>query len=227
MQRTIALVACLGLVACTTNDLTPADSGYGAGSLGNGGFAFTCDDSVVCGQYNAADQFPDTVAVGSTFTVRFIKSATVSSDVTGITVSTIGNDFFSTTGAGSFLAKQAGTGTIIAKDSSGSVVDYRALDIRRPDEIVVYDANDTTNVIPVTRVEMNVNDIRSYRALAREKGANLAGTLNYEWKSSDATVVRAYADANGKVSITGVKAGSATVTATGGTFEHSFTVTVQ
>lgn len=223
MRRLLPLGAVL-LLACS-NDLTPADSGYSAGVLGNGGFAFTCDDSVVCGKYNAANVFPDAVAVGSTFTIRYVPATGNSADGVGVTLGTVGSEYLSVTN-GEYLALAPGAGSIVARDSNGHVVEFEAIQIRRPESIVVYDSKQTVDPVPTQSIDLHVAALQSFRALSRAGSTNLAGTLKYEWTSGDKEMVDAYQDNTGAVVLDAKKVGSTTLTVVGGALTTSIPVKV-
>lgn len=211
------------------------DGGYAPGELGNGGFYFSCDDTVACSQYtDDASQFPKAVSLGSTFKVRFVPKQESGIDLKfndsaperGVTVQPI-SDVYVSRGANGLAAIKAGYATIASRDAAGQLVDYVVLRVARPDSLVVYAADESrTNPPLVSNVTLGVGDVRAYRAIAQEKKTNLAGSLQVEWTSSKPSVVTVQTSVNGKVTIVARAAGTATLVATGNTFEQSIPVEV-
>ncbi len=213
-------------VACEPVDVSPGSPSYQGGHLGNGGFAFTCDDSVVCGDYNAADKFPDAVALGSKFTIRYIAKSGSSS--TGVTLSDVGGTHLSNLGAGDFTAIAEGVATVAAKDSGGTLVEWVELPIRRPDAIVISNTK-SSSALAKTTIDIDAydDDLLQFRASAQYQHNALAGELGYEWASSDASILRVQPNGEGRAYVTPMKAGTVTLTATGGTFSQSIEVEVR
>ncbi len=228
-MRRLLPFAAVFLLACS-NDLTPADSGYSPGELGNGGFAFSCDDSVVCGKFNSAEDFPKNgIARGSTFRLRYVPRTGYSGDAVGVTLATVGNTYFSIT-SGTFLALTPGQGSVVAYDNTGSVLEYKTLAIYTPDKIVVYDGEDTTTTspIPISTIDLSVSDVRTFRALAQKSNLDLAGALKYEWRETgSAALLTVSSDNTGKVSVRANKTGTTTLEVTGATFTQQVSVTVR
>ena len=218
MKRPLFLF--LLLAACEPVDVSPGTAAYGSGNLGNGGFAFTCDDSVVCGDFDAAEKFPDAVALGSKFTVRYLpKSGTT----TTVRLEGVGSTLLSNLGAGYFTAIGEGIATIAAKDSGGTLIEFVELPVRRPDAIVISRSGSNASVNEATLFDGYGAE---YRASARFESAELAGTLSYEW-TSDSDVVDVQGRTEGRVWIAPRKPGHATLTVTGGALTQSIEVEVQ
>lgn len=220
----LLLLPAATLMACVPDDVSPGSPSYQGGHLGNGGFAFTCDDSVVCGEYNAADKFPDAVALGSKFTIRYIAK---SGDTAGVTLSDVGNTHLSNLGAGDFTAIGEGVATVAAKDSGGTLVEWVELQVRRPDAIVITDTDSSSPIVKTTIEMSDYYGSRQFKASARYQNTALAGELGYEWTSSDSSILRVQGDPNGRAYVTPMKSGTVTLTATGGTFSQSIEVEVQ
>ncbi|HEY8072575.1 MAG TPA: hypothetical protein VIF62_00650, partial [Labilithrix sp.] len=136
-----ALTGCTVAADPTLNSAAPKE-----GSLGNGDFYFTCDDSVACAGYtmrNVAEKFPSAVAEGAVFHMQYDVHSlgiTLSDNVPGqgYTLSTVGSGYLSL-GTSGFSGVKAGIGTIWVKDAAGNAVDFTTISIVKPDEIVVYD----------------------------------------------------------------------------------------
>lgn len=223
MQRIIAATVVIALAGCGEAG-QPTGASVAAGQLGNGGFAFTCDDSVACDRYsNTAKTFPDAIALSSTFRIQYVAK---DPKTTGITVGAVGDSFIAPSPKG-FTALRAGWATIVARNASGEILEFLSVPVQKPDSLVVYDAGYVgSSPTPITTVKMNVGDVRSLRALARAGRVDLAGTLQYEWTSPADGVLSVYGDATGKVTIVASNAGSTRVRVVGGTFEEELAVQV-
>lgn len=222
----VAAVAALG--ACTGNP-GAGSAAYKEGVLGNGSFVFACDDGIACRPYsNDADKFPKAIASGSNFDVRFVPkgqegNALVLSDgrrYEGIKTTALA-PYVEPAGDGDgFAAVKAGFGTVLARDSRGTIVDYVTLTIVQPDTLIVYDANYDGGLFakPPPQLEalnMNVDDRGSYRVVAGYARAEAAGSIPVDWSSDDPTVVQIESYSGRVVNVIAKKAGNATLTAKG------------
>ncbi len=223
------LAAALALGACSSKADSPS---YKPGELGNGGFVFTCDDSVACNKFNAAAQFPNVVAQSATFKVRYVPRDAKTNDPgsgAGVTVSPVGTTYLST-GADGLVGLKGGIGTITARNAQGSLVEFTTIKIEKPDAIVVYDGEYTGTTTPVTidKVRLKVGQPKTLRALSRRAGRDLAGMLNYQWSTENEAVVRVdgTTQSTGKITIVGNAAGSTTITVEGGSFKQDVPVEV-
>ena len=221
MHRAIICAGGLALAACNS---VPTGASVAPGQLGNGGFAFECDDSVACDRYShTAKTFPDAVALGSTFRVRYVAKG--SSDATSVTVGSVGDWF--TPALRGLSAQKKGWGTFVARDNAGKILDFVTVPVVSADQIVVYDAayvGDTPT--RVTSVKLGVGDTKSFRALARRGTDDLAGMLAYDWSAPATGVVQIDAQASGKVAITGIGAGTTRVTVEGASYKQTLDVEV-
>jgi len=211
------------------------DSGYKAGELGNGGFYFSCDDAAACSRYtNDASKFPKDVAVSSTFGVRFVpKTDTTGIQIhfndsnpdRGIVIQTIGD--FVSKGPKGLTAVKTGYTSIVARDAAGFVIDYTVIQIAKPDSLVVFAADDpSTNPPRIERVALANGERRAFRAFAQKNKADLAGSLQVDWKSDDPTVAEVENTTDGKVTIIARKSGSTMLKVRGATFEQVVPVEV-
>ena len=229
-----AFVAAVIAAGCSS-----VDPGTKAGELGNGGFHFSCDDAVACGKYtDTAQKFPDAVALGSTFAVTFTPKAGSSGlDIhfndsvadRGITVSPI-SDVFVTRGVKGLVALKSGYATLASRDASGQLVDYVVLRVARPDALVIYSADQpTTNPVAVSAVELSVSaaDQKMFRAFAQQNKADLAGSLQVEWTSTNTLVAEVVNATDAVATVVPRSAGSAMLVATGGTFTQQIPITVK
>lgn len=244
MQRTsrltppagaLAIVAASVLAGCSS-DPAPGSPAYQEGRLGNGGFVFNCDDSVDCTPSStAARTFPEAVALGSTFGVRFLPRSSNDIDIgvnddptpNGITVQPVGRGFLSAEGTDGLVAKQAGQGTLVARDAAGTVYDFTTLRIAQPDALAIYGTTGSgISSSRVTAISLSVGRSASYRARALEKGVALAGTFPSEWVSSDTTVADVVMDSTRSATLTAKKAGNVTLKVSGAAFSAEIPVEV-
>ncbi len=215
-----------------------SDEGSKPGELGNGGFYFSCDDAVACSRYtDDASKFPDAVSVGSTFAVRFVPKKNSGLDIhfneaavdRGITVNPIGDVYVSRGGKG-LAAVKTGYATLASRDATGALVDYIVIRVAKPDALVVYSADDTSTTTPphVDTITLSVSggDRKTYRALAQQNKADLAGSLQMEWTSSNPSVATVESTTDGKATVVPKAAGTASLVAVGGTFTQNIPITV-
>ena len=226
-----------GALALTAG-CSASDSGSKPGELGNGGFYFSCDDAVACSRYtNDASKFPEAVSVGSTFAVRFVPKTNSGLDIhfnesavdRGITVNAIG-DVYVSRGAKGLAAVKTGYASLAARDATGALVDYVVVRIAKPDALAVYSADETTTSTPphVASIALSVSahDRKTYRALAQQNSADLAGSLQIEWTSSNPSVAAVESTTDGKATVVAKSAGTASLVAVGGTFTQNIPITV-
>jgi hypothetical protein len=213
-----ALGAATATAGCTNGPRPPA-SAIKEGELGNGGFTFTCDDSVVCAKYtNTAQNFPKAVALGATFRAQFVPNPGTDVDVsvsrTQVDVGVDGKQSaYSIDGVGrtwlsrgpeGLAALKPGYATITAKNSLGQLVDYAVIRIAAPDAIVVYDGSFKAGgsaPARITAINMKVGERRTFRALARAKNEDLAGSVRFDWKSLDDGVLQVESVTEGTVTV--------------------------
>lgn len=215
-----------------------ADPGTKPGELGNGGFHFSCDDAVACGKYtDTAVKFPDAVALGSTFAVTFTPKTTSGLHITfndsqpdrGIVVSPV-SDAFVTRGAKGLVAVSSGYATLASRDAAGHLVDYVVVRVARPDALVVYDADQPTSnpsIVDTVELSLAAADRKKVRAFAQQNKADLAGSLQVEWTSSNPLVAEVQSTTDGVATVVPRSTGSAMLVATGGTFTQKVPITVK
>jgi hypothetical protein len=221
-------------MACTGGERNPSPSSTSVqkGQLGNGGFTFRCDDSVACDRWNNADNFPDAVALGSTFEMQFYlldgtRGYSYLKDAErGTTVEPVGK--YLGHGAAGFAAVAPGVATIAARDQKGWLVDYITVRIRKPDSLVVYDSEyrgeDPTRIQRVTIPAKG--DRKSFRVVAQAGVEALAGMVTVEWSSDDESIVAVEGYSKGKVTIVATGTGSTKLRAKGASLEQELPVTV-
>jgi hypothetical protein len=230
----LAVFAMTFAAGCTGGERNPSPSSTSVqkGQLGNGGFTFRCDDSVACDRWNNADNFPDAVALGSTFDMQFylldgtrgfsyLKEAE-----RGTTTESVGK--YINRGASGFAAVEPGIATIAARDSKGWLVDYITVRIRKPDSLIVYDSEykgeDPTRIQRISIATKG--DRKSYRVVAQAGVEALAGMVTVEWSSDDDSIVAVEGYSKGKVTIVATGIGSTKLHAKGASLDQELTVTV-
>lgn len=225
----------LALGACTPNP-SPGDAAYRDGSLGQGSFAFACDDGLACHVTSSGDAktFPSMIATGSRFDVRFVPNDEQgvddpfdSSSTNGIVITPVAP--YLENGIDGLAAVKPGWGTLLATDATGAVVDYIIVTIVQPDALVVYDANTPLtleNPASIDEVSLSPGDTRTFRVVAEKNDERVAGALTTSWSSSDESILDVDRSPGGLVTVRAKKAGSATLTAKGAALETKVTVDV-
>lgn len=230
----------LALAACSTGgDPVPGSAAYKAGALGNGGFTFSCaDTNQTCLAQTTGDAkaFPAGVAKGSTFRVRYVPAPSVkaavnveidetsgaaSAGASGSnrgSLDTVGGQFLER-GSGGFFAKNAGIGTVLARDPSGALIEFTTIPIREAKRLLVYEAATATNAPSgpsVLSTTMKVNDQRSFRVIAQDvTQQNLGGSFVTTWSSDDKTVADVESQDKAIVNVVARKAGTTKLTVKG------------
>lgn len=204
-----------------------------AGELGNGGFAFSCDDGAACAPYShEATTFPSAVSLSATFDVSFRPRSTSSDEPQpqgGITLSSVGGEFFSR-GPQGFVAQREGYGTIAAFDATGKLVDYTVIEIIKPDVLTIYDAereaSDDVDPPSLDVIELREGESRSFRVLPRnDAGLPLAGKVGVKW-SALSSIASVQAESSGKYSVYGNAAGATTIAIDGAALHREIKVLV-
>jgi hypothetical protein len=244
LARIVIAVAALGTVACTGNP-DVGDQAYKQGSLGNGGFLFGCADGVACKPFSGdAKKFPTNgVAAGSTFGVRFVASSDQHSDVVvpaivnfdtddttynGVTVGGL-EPFFTEapTSNGGILASQVGAGTLMARKSDGTILDFISLRVVKAVKLVVYDASQTSP-LDVTTLSLAKGGQKQLRVVGQDVGTNnLAGSIQTAWSVDNTAVATVDHTDDGVATFAGVSTGTATATLTGGGLSRTVSVEVK
>lgn len=226
MQRSkgvllFASLFALGAFGCSAgHDAALDTSAAKTGSLANGDFYFTCDDTVACSKYrNVSKEFPDAVAEGAVFHVQyqlFSNSLTLKDNIPGqgYTLATVGRDIL-TVGPEGFTGVKAGYGTVVVRTAEGHIVDFTTMRIAKPDAIAVYDVSNQqgsgANLV-TQALAMKVKDQKELNAVARQKQADLAGVFEAEWVSDHPEIVSVDTRTGNKIQISAVAAGKATLT---------------
>ncbi len=231
----IIALAIGALVGCSDNPRA-GDPAYKEGELGNGDFLFACDDGAACLPYSGdASRFPDQIATGSNFDVRFVAknqqgSAIVIKDkrYEGIVAQPVGP--FVGKGPEGFAALKPGYGTIIVRDSKGTVIDYVTLKFVQPNDLIVYEADyDVGRGKEPPRIQtmtMTVGAAQSYRVVAEYGAEPAAGSIPVKWASENTEFVVVESYTRGVVNLRAKAAGKATLKAVAGGLEKKIEVEV-
>lgn len=224
----------------TPNTNTPS---YKKGELGNGSFAFRCDDSVACDRWsNSANTFPDKVATGAVFDVAFVPngdttgfvfmtdrettaSGSVYNGTSAVTYTPIAP--FMSSGPDGFTTVKPGFGVIAARDARGFIIDYVTDKIVKPDGLVIYDAeykgNDPERL---EKIDLRAGESEQFRTVAEINKEAIAGALRTSWKSADPAIADVVSYSHGVVTIKGKAKGKTKLTAEGGALSQEIDVEV-
>lgn len=238
----VALAFALALAAatsgCASKNPPSGSTAYKSGTLGNGDFLFACDDGAACLPYSGdAKRFPELIATGSTFDVRFVANDEQGSYNKHDGITTDGVTPNTRRGPQGLTALHPGLGTIIAYDNAGNVVDYTTITIVQPKSLAVYDSNYTIAAGKepprVETIDMRVDAMKGYRVLAEANasdssgGQALAGSIPVSWTSSNPKVVKVDSYSAGVANLVAVGEGTAVVTVDGAGIKRDIAVMVQ
>lgn len=224
------VVPALLLAACSTPGM--GDPAYERGTLNNGGFLFSCDDSVACSRWNDnAKEFPTMITTGSNFDLTYVASedqgdVLVNPEYPGMTLEAVSP--YMGQGPDGFAALRPGYGTVVAHDREGRVIDYVTLHIVKPDALVVYDAAyKGLDPVPIDALTLVAEDRKQFRTVGETNHEASAGSIRVEWVSDDPAVVKVESYKSGVVTLRAVAAGKATITASGAALEKTIPVEVK
>lgn len=207
----LAAAAC----ALPTNDTK-------AGALDNGQFSYNCIDGTdpACPDAGglSGQPFPAAVALGGRFTLSY--EPWQPRDTPNFTVQAVSNDFFANEGSG-FQALRIGTPWFVVLSQIGAV-DMASLSVR---------PISTVQVIDTTRSAATAGRTHVFRAAALGALSEpLAGSVAYQWTTSDANVLAIQNVGGSALPSSTVTVllgpGTATLTATSSTAAGSLLVTV-
>jgi hypothetical protein len=249
--RVTALLFAATLAACSSIDPGPGSAAFQAGALGNGGFTFSCADTkdACLAQTNAdARAFPAGVVKGSTFRVRYIPKPGVSSSVnaaiddnsaaasastsgTGTgSISSVGEKYLQPASPAGFLAVTAGTGTLMARDNTGALIEFTTLAIREAARLSIFEATfeGASSAPSVRSIVMKKGEQRSFRVVAQDATDQiLGGSFLTEWKAEDAKIADVDSRDRGVVKLAGLAVGKTNITVAGLANSTAIAVEVQ
>ena len=219
----------IGALAGCNGNPRAGSPAYKEGELGNGDFLFACDDGAACLPYSgAARNFPQQIATGAVFDVRFVAKNQQGNDIfindqryEGIVAEPLGP--YVSKGPDGFVAQKPGFGTIIVQDSKGTVIDYTALKIVQPNDLIVYDANYDVSLGKdpprIQAMNLKVDATQSYRVVAEYGAEPAAGSIPVKWESRNNDIVQVESYSRGVVNLRAKGVGKTEIVATGAALE--------
>lgn len=247
----VVAAACGALSGCfnvgdARDDRDPNGTRPKGGELGNGSFAFACDDAVACERWSKDKSgFPAAVATGSTFDVFFFekgRATTITADAyaayrEGVTVTIDDQRYHGVTtqpvgarvvdGPEGLTAVEPGYATLVARDNRGIILDYVTLSVLRPDALVVYPADsEGYDPPPVHSIRLQEGESERYRTVTARDLSTLAGAVRVEWRSDDPSVATIESYNRGVVRIAARGAGRTQVRVTGAALTKALEVEV-
>jgi hypothetical protein len=220
------------LVAATLATLVTTGCGpFGtSGALGNGGFTYDCignGDAFCEGLVPPLEGFsglPARIAVGGTFNMAYNGEKPETSDgiefqVTIVPASTKVVDVVSGVG---FRVTSAGQTAFLARGANGVVADFVHVLVADTDHLEV-----SAGGAALTKLDLTTSTQENLRVQPlNANNDTLAGNLEYNWSSSDESIVSILANDN-DATAQGVAAGMATITVNLGSISLDLPVTVQ
>ena len=239
-QRTTTIAGAIALTisvlaACNGNPASGSPA-YKEGELGNGDFLFACDDGAACLPYSGdAAKFPQQIATGSNFDVRFVSKDQQGPDIfidnkryEGIVAQPLAP--YVSKGPDGFTATKPGYGTIVVQDSKGTLIDYVTIKIVQPNDLIIYEAGyDVSRGKEPPRIQamnLTVGATQSYRVVAEYGAEPAAGSIPVKWVSDDDKVVQVESYTRGVVNLRAKMAGTTKVRASGAALEKEIDVEV-
>lgn len=183
-----SVASLLALAGCSSSESEPTK----LGDLGRGTFQYTCvsDDDVVCGSGAKTKDFtfPTSLAVKGRFKLTFNPKSGFQSQIGNAVLKPASNDFINDDSLDFFRALKPGRVAIVARSSAnGKAADLTYVRIAAPAKIRLLDDKSQPSK---TRLEVKKGDTFLLRAEARDANdAVLAGTIDFDWETSDPKVV--------------------------------------
>jgi hypothetical protein len=215
-----ALVACGAFNSSTGRE----------GDLGNGVFAYNCQDDSDptcpsgktsipgCDSYQGykaagtgTNCFPSSIAVGGKFRVQYYANPDLVQSTGNPTIRAVSSDYLESAGDGIFLAKKAGWDGVVATSTVNSqVVDYTILRIT---PIATLKLRDDAGQPATTSITLRVGVSTAYHVIAEGNLTEpLAGAINFTWASTDQTIVKLMkGNPTAAMTLQGLAAGKATI----------------
>jgi hypothetical protein len=202
------------------------------GDLGNGVFAYNCQDpsdptcpvgktSIPgCDSYQGYQSagtgtncFPSSIAVGGKFRIQYYANPNLVQSTGNPTIRAVSSDYLETAGDGIFLAKKPGMDGVLATSTVNSqIIDYTILRIA---PIANLKLRDDAGQPATTSITLKVGAQTTYHVLAvGSLTEQLAGAINVTWTSADPTIVKLVTgNPSAAMTIQGVAAGNSTISA--------------
>jgi hypothetical protein len=175
----LAAILLTALAGCTSIDVQN-------GELGNGGFKYLCDSSTPkCQADGTAQVFPDAIASGARFNLRFERNGGKASVEA---LRPVAKDIINTidTDPPSFVAIKPGWGGFVARNASGELVDFSMTRIVRAARIKLPTSADTDTFklsLPYSGARATLRPV-----LVSSGDLQLAGDVAFEWTSVDPSI---------------------------------------
>lgn len=211
----IGAIGLMVLVGCSSSAATQT------GELGNGTFAYPCDSSTLtCDADNHAQPFPTAVASGAKFRVDFQRPGNKANIDTLLPIS---KQIIDIAPDGLFTANRSGWGGFVAKNPGGQIVDFSEIRIVKASEVwlnahsddgFTQDQNDFTT-LTISLGGVSQATFRLTANLHSSTKELLSGEVDFEWKVTDPTVFSITNQKGHNSTITGLKAGTTTLTVSG------------
>lgn len=211
----LSAIGLLGLVGCSSS------AAQQSGELGNGTFAYPCDSSTLtCDPNGHAQPFPTAVASGAKFRIDFQRPGNKANIDTLLPIS---KQIIDIAPDGLFTANRAGWGGFVAKNPGGQLVDFSEVRIVKASEVwlnahsedpLTTDQNDFQTLT----ISLGAVSQATYALTANLHSSTkevLSGEVDFEWKVTDPTVFSITNPKGHNATITGLKAGTSTLTVSG------------
>jgi hypothetical protein len=182
-----------------------------SGELGNGSFAYLCVDGTdpMCPDGGLSVDFPDVIALGSTFQLAF------HSDVGPKPVHSGSDHLVESYPPGTFQAVAPGWASVVAGEED-EVYDLVHVWVAASDQLQLS-----------ADLELAVDEISAVQVTSLCQGAVCGGALPYDWSTSDPTVVRlSYPLLDDVVSVRALAPGSAVIRVSEGQRSTAVTIAV-
>lgn len=237
-MRTSSLLLVLALAACTDTD-DHDNPGAKYGEFGVGEFRYRCvvDGDPTCPEGAVtAPQFPAALALDSQIDLQFAwvdpdpDNSSYSGgedartdplpDLQSVLKTRLRED------GTRFTALETGIAGVLAITSNSEVVEIVHFEIAEVDELRMYTSPREEFAVPLTTVELAVNEERALQGLVVDvQDRQLGGILPYSWASEDPTVLEVLnGGQGGRALVRGITAGTTNLVLTQG--EHSLSVPV-
>ncbi len=223
-------VAGLCLVACYEEKEPTTSAGY----LGKGGFGYVCDLGAVDECKSGTVPIPSSVAVGSTFSIRYEAETEDGYDsksvlITSGTVESVGTHL-SSTSRGTFKALSAGPATLVIRGVNHDLLDYHPLNIADVEALVLESfSNDRDQVLELLSTGAAKSVVPGIYGFAifptTKSGEKLSGLISYDATSSDDSNVSVETVDGRNLTLVARALGDATVTVSGS--QTSFTLDIK
>jgi len=218
-KSAIGLFSLLAVVSCADPFLTSG----APGELGNGTFWALCDDGAVCDSNERFyAEFPKRIAEDSTLRVRFVPNSKQANAAPVASHVLVAGASLRQEGDGGLRGKVAGWGTIMAKATSGTLLDYLSLQVVTPSKILIYsqDGRDAVTAfrtpMAVEKASLGTHETLTLGAAPATANELLGGSPDVEWSVEPPDVATIVSRGPKHVAVRGEKAGQARLIAVAG-----------